>query len=391
MPTLSSHPSLVVGLVAGEASGDILGGSLMRALRELHPQVEFIGVGGPRMQAQGLNPLFSYERLAVMGIVDVVKQLPDLMRARRDVVDLMLAQKPDVFVGIDAPDFNIPIEAKLKRAGITTVHYVSPSVWAWRQKRVFKIAKATHNVLCLLPFEKQFYDRYGVPATFVGHTLADEIPIKQAREPAYQRLGLSPAQRYLGLLPGSRQGEVTLLLPPFLGAAALLHQRDPTLQFIIPAANHDRLIQIRGVVEEAALPATMVVHIVEGQSRTVMTAADAVLLASGTVALEAMLLKTPMLVAYRFSPLNFAILKRMVKVAHFSLPNLLAGKRLVTELLQDEVSPQRLADEAERLLYQPQPAMIAQFTELHRSIQLDAAKSAAKAILTTLSASCETR
>lgn len=384
MSTPSLQTSIVVGLVAGEASGDILGASLMRALRAHHPQIHFVGVGGPLMQAEGLKPLFSYERLAVMGIVDVIKQLPDLLRARREVIGFMLEEQPDVFVGIDAPDFNIPIEARLKKAGITTVHYVSPSVWAWRQKRVFKIAQATDNVLCLLPFEKQFYDRYNVPATFVGHTLADEIAVTQAREPAYEALGLDPKRRYLGLLPGSRRGEVALLLPPFLNAAVLLHQQDPELQFIIPAAGSERLRQIHALVDAAQLPASLVIHIVEGQSRAVMTAADAVLLASGTVALEAMLLKTPMLVAYRFSPLNFAILKRMVKVDHFSLPNLLAGKALVTELLQDEVTPERLAQEAEHLLHQPQQPLIDQFTTLHRSLQLDAADSAAKAVLATL-------
>ena len=380
----SSQSPIVVGLVAGEASGDILGASLMRALRAQHPQIHFIGVGGPRMQAQGLDPLFSYERLAVMGVVDVVKQLPDLLRARREVVAFMLQQKPDVFVGIDAPDFNIPIEARLKRANITTVHYVSPSVWAWRQKRVFKIAKATHNVLCLLPFEKQFYDRYGVRATFVGHTLADEIPIEPSQESAYLTLGLDPTQRYLGLLPGSRQGEVALLLPPFLQAATLLHQRFPELQFIIPAANTERLGQINALIDAANLPTSLLIHVVDGQSRAVMAASDAVLLASGTVALESMLLKTPMLVAYRFSPLNFAILKRLVKVTHFSLPNLLAGRALVPELLQDEVTPERLAQEAEQLLQQPQEMLIDQFTQLHHSIQLNAADSAATAVLATM-------
>lgn len=383
MSNLTSQRTLLIGLVAGEASGDILGASLMRALRARHADVQFIGVGGPLMQAEGLDPLFSYERLAVMGVVDVLKQLPDLLRARREVIAFMREQQPDVFVGIDAPDFNIPIEAKLKQAGITTVHYVSPSVWAWRQKRVFKIAAATHNVLCLLPFEKQFYDKFDVPATFVGHTLADEIALEQPRQPAYEALDLNPQRRYLGLLPGSRRGEVGLLLPPFLEAAELLHKRHPQLEFVIPAAGEERLAQIKQLIDAAQLPDSMLIHLVERQSRQVMLACDAVLLASGTVALEAMLLKTPMLVAYRFSAVNYAILKRLVKVDYFSLPNLLAEKALVTELLQDEVTPARLAQEAEDLLEQPQQQLIEQFYSLHQSIQLNAAQSAADAVLMT--------
>lgn len=383
---------LVVGLVAGEASGDILGASLMRAMRArgqnsedgTQAEIEFIGVGGPLMQAEGLTPLFNFDRLAVMGVVDVLKQLPDLLRARAEVVALMGSRQPDVFIGIDAPDFTIPIEAKLKRAGITTVHYVSPSVWAWRQKRVFKIAKATHNVLCLLPFEKQFYDKFNVPATFVGHTLADEIALTTPREPAYKALGLNPKQRYLGLLPGSRRGEVGLLFPPFLQAAQRLHQQHSDLEFVIPAAGAERLQQIKDAISAANLPASLKIHLVERQSREVMLVCDAVLLASGTVALEAMLLKTPMVVAYRFSPLNFAILSRLVKVDYFSLPNLLANKPLVTELLQDDVTPERLASEADRLLSQPQAQLIEQFHDLHQSIQLGAADTAAEAVFATL-------
>lgn len=384
MTNSASQPTLLIGLVAGEASGDILGASLMRALRARHSDIQFIGVGGPLMQAEGLEPLFSYERLAVMGVVDVLKQLPDLLRARREVITYMTAQQPNVFIGIDAPDFNIPIEAKLKQVGITTVHYVSPSVWAWRQKRVFKIAKATHNVLCLLPFEKQFYDKFDVPATFVGHTLADEIALDQPRQPAYAALGLDPQRRYLGLLPGSRRGEVALLLPSFLQAAELLHQRHPQLEFVIPAAGPQRLEQIQQLIQAAQLPDSMQIHLIERQSRQVMLACDAVLLASGTVSLEAMLLKTPMLVAYRFSALNYAILKRLVKVDYFSLPNLLAQKALVTELLQEEVTPERLADEAEQLLEQPQSQLLKQFYALHQSLQLNAADTAADAVLATL-------
>ncbi|MCC5879288.1 MAG: lipid-A-disaccharide synthase [Idiomarina sp.] len=373
----------VVALVAGEASGDILGASLMRALKAQAAQVQFIGVGGPLMQAEGLDSLFPLDRLSVMGIVDVVKQLPDLLRARRQVIDAMLDAQPDVFVGIDAPDFNIPIEAKLKQAGIVTVHYVSPSVWAWRQKRVFKIAKATDNVLCLLPFEKQFYDRYNVPATFVGHTLADEIPLQNDAKAARERLGLNPDTRYIGLLPGSRRGEVALLAPVFLAAAAELQQRHTSLEFLLPVVNADRRQQVQQALAQMQLPADVKVHLIDRQSRDVMLASEAVLLASGTVALEAMLLKRPMVVAYRFGPVNYQILRHFVKLEHFSLPNLIAGEALVPELLQDEVTAAALADHIENFISAPQDTLIHRFTSLHQQIQQDAASQAAKAIFQT--------
>ncbi|MBA3988101.1 MAG: lipid-A-disaccharide synthase [Idiomarina sp.] len=378
-----SNPVRCIGLVAGEASGDILGASLMRAIKQRHPEVEFIGVGGPLMAAEGLQSLFSFERLAVMGIVDVLKQLPDLLAARREVVTCMLNQRPDIFVGIDAPDFNIPIELKLKQAGITCVHYVSPSVWAWRQKRVFKIAKATHRVLCLLPFEKQFYDRFDVPATFVGHTLADEIPLQSSRELACEALNIDPQQRYFGVLPGSRRSEVGLLIEPFLQAARILHDQHPEYGFLIPAVNPERRGQIEAAIATASLPASLQLHIIDQQSRQVMLASDALMLASGTVSLEAMLLKRPMVVSYRFSALNYAILKRLVKVDYFSLPNLIANQPLVPELLQEAVTPEALATHMSHFISQPQQALLAQFEQLHQAIALNAADTAADAVLAT--------
>lgn len=355
----------------------------MRALRKQLPEVRFIGVGGPLMREQGLETLFSYERLAVMGIVDVLKQLPDLLKARKEVIAHMLAQQPDIFVGIDAPDFNIPIETKLKQSGIVTIHYVSPSVWAWRQKRVFKIAKATHNVLCLLPFEKAFYDRFNVPAAFVGHTLADEIPIEQSRDAACDRLDLPVDTTYIGLLPGSRQSEIAMLGPAFIAAAKQLQQKHAQWQFLIPVVNEARRRQVEQLLDDADLPAGMQVSVIDGQSREVMQASSAVMLASGTVALEAMLLKRPMVVAYRFAKLNYAILRRLVKVEHFSLPNLLAGYRLVPELLQDEVTSDALSQHIENFITQPQQELIASFTDLHQAIQLNATDTAAAAVIAT--------
>ena len=380
---LSKRELKVVALVAGEASGDILGASLMRALKAQSADISFIGVGGPLMQAEGMQSLFAIDRLAVMGIVDVLKQLPDLLRARREVIDSMLQAQPDVFVGIDAPDFNLPIEARLKQAGIVTVHYVSPSVWAWRQKRVFNIEKATHNVLCLLPFEKQFYDRFDVPATFIGHTLADEIPLQSDAEAARERLGLSADITYVGLLPGSRRSEVGMLVTVFLEAAALLAKRHRKLEFLLPVVNADRRQQVEQALAQLSLADELRVHIIDGNSRDVMLASNCVMLASGTVALEAMLLKRPMVVAYRFAALNFQILKRMVKIEYFSLPNLIAGESLVPELLQDAVSAHALAEHIEYFLTVPQTALIERFYRLHESIQQDAANQAALAVIET--------
>lgn len=373
----------IIALVAGEASGDILGASLMRSLKALQPQLRFIGVGGPLMEAEGLQSLFPLERLSVMGIVDVVKQLPDLLRARKEVISAMQDAKPDIFIGIDAPDFTIPIEAKLKKAGIVTIHYVSPSVWAWRQKRVFKIAEATHNVLCLLPFEKQFYDRFQVPATFVGHTLADDIELVMDASASYQRLGLSKETTYVGLLPGSRRTEVGLLARDFIGAAKEIHKHKPEVEFLVPLVNSARREQFEHALQENQLPESLRIHLIDGQSQDVMLCSSSVLLASGTVALEAMLLKRPMVVAYKFSTLNYHLLKYMVKIKHFSLPNLLAGEAIVPELLQKEVTPVALAAHVLNHLEEPQDILLQRFQHLHNQIQLNAAKTAAEAVLST--------
>lgn len=353
----------------------------MRALRSQHENVEFIGVGGPLMEAEGLQSLFPLERLSVMGIVDVVKQLPDLLKARRQVINAMLTAQPDVFVGIDAPDFTIPIEAKLKQAGLTTVHYVSPSVWAWRQKRVFKIKAATHRVLCLLPFEKQFYDRFDVPATFVGHTLADEIPMHTDRAAAKAHLGLALDKRYVGILPGSRRTEVELLSEPFIRAAQQLQQRFDDVEFVVPLVNKARRAYFEQALEREG--AGLKVHLFDGQSRNVMSACDSLMLASGTVSLEAMLLKRPMVVAYKFSWLNYHMLRWLIKLPHFSLPNLLAEGPMVPELLQDEVTPDRLVAEVSRHLSAPQDELLARFYAMHESLQCDAGERAASAVLQT--------
>ncbi len=393
-PLSIATSKILIGIVAGEASGDILGASLMEGIRQQFPNAEFIGVGGSRMQAQGLTSLFPMETLSVMGFIDVLKQLPSLLRARRSVVKTMLTQKPDVFVGIDAPDFNLPIEKKLKHKGIPTVHYVSPSVWAWRPKRIFGIAKATHMVLGILPFEADFYAKYDVPFTYVGHPLADRFPFDSPKNEAREKLNLATDKRYVGVLPGSRGSEVGHLAAPFIEAAAILQKKDPELQFLVPLVNEQRKAQFLSALDASGH--TLNLHMFSGQSHEVIAASDATILASGTVALEAMLIKRPMVVCYRFGWLNFQIVKRFVRVNYFSLPNLLHaglfGDReptqelkdngpLVKELLQDEVSGTEIAAAIEPLLSSDNAQLYARYYELHQQLQQNAGLLSANAVL----------
>ncbi|MEH6469604.1 MAG: lipid-A-disaccharide synthase [Halopseudomonas sp.] len=369
-----------IGILAGEASGDILGAGLMRALRQHSPEaIEFEGIGGPLMQAEGMDSRFPMERLSVMGLVEVLGRLRELLGIRKQLRQHWLDNPPDLFIGIDAPDFNLPLERSLKQASIPTVHYVSPSIWAWRQGRVKKIARAVDLVLCLLPFEKAFYDRSGVDALFVGHTLADQLPIEPDVGQARQQLGLDADGRYIALLPGSRAGEVERLAPLFIETARDCLQRRSDLKFLIPTANDDRYQQLDGLLQDQDLP----VQLIRGQSREVMTAADAVLLASGTAALECMLLKTPMVVSYRLTTLSFFILSRMIKVDYVSLPNLLADRMLVPELLQDDATPQALTDALLEQLDHPEQ-QVKHFTELHQQLRRDASDQSAKAVLALL-------
>jgi lipid-A-disaccharide synthase len=370
--------SIRVAILAGEASGDILGAGLMRALKERSAEtIQFEGIGGALMQAEGLQSRFPMERLSVMGLVEVLGRLPELLRIRKQLRQSWLANPPAVFIGIDAPDFNLPLERSLRGAGIPTVHYVSPSVWAWRRKRVNKIAKSTDLMLCLLPFEAAFYKQSGVDARFVGHTLADELPLIADADKARQQLGLDPDGDYIALLPGSREGEVSRLAPLFIAAAQRCLQQRPGLRFLIPAVNDERYQQLQSLLQGVPdLP----LQLFRGQSRELMTAADAVLLASGTAALECMLLKTPMVVSYRLSALSFYILSRMIRVAYVSLPNLLADRMLVPELLQQQATPEALAEALFEQFDNPE-RQVRHFTELHRQLRLDASAESAKAVL----------
>lgn len=368
---------LKVALVAGEASGDILGSGLMQALREQHPDIEFIGVGGPLMEAAGLQSFFPMERLAVMGLVEVLGRLRELLRRRKELAAWLLEQKPDVFIGIDAPDFNLDLELKLHQQGIKTVHYVSPSVWAWRQKRVLKIREACDLMLCLLPFEARFYEEHQVPVHFVGHPLADSIALENDPLAAREQLGLPADARVVALMPGSRGGEVRRLGELFLHSASLLQQRHPELQFVLPAANAARKEQLEQML--AAFP-KLPVTLLDGQSQLALQACDAVLIASGTATLEAMLFKRPMVVAYRLAGLTYRILKLMVKSRHFALPNLLAGETLVPEFIQHAATAENLAAAIEQQLADGS-RQTARFLELHQLMRRDASRQAAGAVL----------
>ncbi len=368
---------LKVALVAGEASGDILGSGLMQALRRQHPNIEFIGVGGPLMEACGLQSFFPMERLAVMGLVEVLGRLRELLRRRKELTAWLLEQQPDVFIGIDAPDFNLDLELKLRQQGIKTVHYVSPSVWAWRQKRVLKIREACDLMLCLLPFEAKFYEEHQVPVHFVGHPLADSIALENDPLTARQQLGLPADAKVVALMPGSRGGEVRRLGELFLHSAQLLHQRHPGLQFVLPAANAARKEQLEQLL--AAFPG-LPVKLLDGQSQLALQACDAVLIASGTATLEAMLFKRPMVVAYRLAWLTYRILKLMVKSRYFALPNLLAGEGLVPEFIQHAATAEHLAAAIEQQLTDGS-RQTARFLELHQLMRRDASAQAAGAVL----------
>ncbi|MDG2955872.1 lipid-A-disaccharide synthase [Bisgaard Taxon 10/6] len=379
-----NHP--VIALVAGEVSGDILGAGLIRELKNIYPNARFIGIAGQQMLAQGCETLVDMEEIAVMGLAEVVKHLPRLLKIRKLTVERMLAEKPDIFIGIDAPDFNLYVEGKLKAQGIKTIHYVSPSVWAWRQKRVFKIAKATNLVLAFLPFEKAFYDRFNVPCRFIGHTMADAVPLQPNRSEACEQLGLDAGGRYVAILAGSRSSEVEFLAEPFLRTAQLLKNTHPDIQFLVPLINKKRRRQFEAVKARVAPDLPLI--LLNGQARQAMIAADATLLASGTAALECMLCKSPMVVGYRMKPFTYFLAKRLVKTDYVSLPNLLANEMLVPEMIQDDCTPQKLAQKMEAYLGESavknREVLIRRFTELHRQIRCNADKQAAQAVADVL-------
>ena len=370
---------LRIGILAGEASGDILGSRVLAALRQQFPDLTVEGMGGPLMEAQGLTSMYPMERLSVMGLVEPLKRLPELLRIRGALYRHFRDNPPDVFLGIDSPDFNLHLEQKLRARGIRTAHLVSPTIWAWRAGRIRKIKRSVDLMLCLFPFELDIYRQHAMAATFVGHPLADEIPLHTDPGEARTALGLPPTAKVLALLPGSRGGEVRLLAPLFLEAARQLSERDPAIHFVLPAASEARMTQIHA--ELARFP-ELPVTVLEGQSRQAMAAADAILLASGTATLEAMLLKRPMVVAYRMGELSWQVASRIATTRFVALPNVLAGERIVPELLQHAATPQAMVDELWPLLSEGDKALAQAdaFEAFHQQLALGYADRAAAAL-----------
>ncbi|HEO1801194.1 TPA: lipid-A-disaccharide synthase [Acinetobacter baumannii] len=353
-----ANRKLKIGIVVGEVSGDTLGVKLMRSFREQGIDAEFEGIGGPQMIAEGFNSYYPMETLSVMGIVEVLKDLKKLFAVRDGLINQWTQHPVDIFIGIDAPDFNLRLSKSIKEKNlpIKTVQYVSPSVWAWRQGRVHGIKQSIDLVLCLFPFEKVFYEQYEVPAAFVGHPLAKQLPLENPIQIAKQELGVDENQKHIALLPGSRKGEVERLLPMLLGAANILHTKYPDIQFLIPAINDTRKQQIEQGVEQLAPQLKAKIHILENTDseskigRMVMNASDIIALASGTATLEAMLMHRPMVTFYKLHWLTYLIAKFLVKIPYYSLPNIIAGKKVIEELIQADATPENLAAEIEKLM-----------------------------------------
>lgn len=373
---------LTIALCAGEASGDLLGAHLIEAIKAQRPDTQFIGIGGPRMIAAGCQSLFDQEQLAVRGYVEVIKRLPEILKIRRELVARLKAVRPNVFVGIDAPDFNLGMAEQLKSAGIPTVHYVSPSVWAWKRGRVKKIVRQVNQVLCLFPMEPELYRQEGGNALFVGHPLAQALPMEADKAAARARLKLDEDRPVFAILAGSRVSEVDYMAPVFLQAAWLILRELPNAQFISPyatAATRERLQHYLSQPQFEKLP----IRLQAAKADLACTAADAVLVTSGTATLEVALCKRPMVISYKISTPTYWLVKHKIKVAHVGLPNILLGKEAVPELLQGDATPEKLA--AAMLDWYRNPDKVAQvqqdFRHLHEMLKLDTDKLAADAVL----------
>jgi lipid-A-disaccharide synthase len=371
-----------IAIVAGEASGDLLGADLIRSIRARLPEAQFEGIAGPLMVAAGCQQIYPSEKLAVMGLVEVLKHLREILKIRKAVIAHWLDNPPDVFIGIDAPDFNFVLERALKSHHIPTVHYVSPSVWAWRRSRIGKIARATDLMLTLFPFEADLYRNEGISVEFVGHPLADMIDLEVDTARAREQLGLPQGKKIIALLPGSRRSEISRLSRPFIEAALWCSKKDSQLHFVVPLINQAARDTFENVLKDAgadALPVTLI----DRRSREVMAAADLVLLASGTATLEALLLKKPMVVAYKMSEISYQIISRMLTVPYYSLPNNLAGEWLVKEFTQREVVAEKLGVEMLALLNDAdrRESLLRRFREIHQQLRRGASERAADAIL----------
>jgi lipid-A-disaccharide synthase len=373
----SAAPRLA--MVAGEASGDLLAGLMMAGLRQRWPGLQSSGIGGPAMVAQGLDAWWPHTELAVRGYVEVLRHYRRIAGIRRQLADRLLESRPDAFIGIDAPDFNLGLETTLRRAGIKTVHFVCPSIWAWRGGRARRIAEAADLVLCLFPFEPALLQAHGIEACFVGHPLADAIPLQPPRAAARAALGLSPSDTVVALLPGSRRSEIAMIAPGFLDAAALLHRDRPDLRFVLPVVPG-----LRGLLETLVAPhaGRLPLTLIDGRSHEVLAACDVTLIASGTATLEAALFRRPMVIAYRMHPLSWALMKRLRYQPWVGLPNILCRDFVVPELIQEAATPRAMADAVLAWLDDPAraEALVGRFAELHADLRQNTARRATDAI-----------
>lgn len=373
-------------MVAGETSGDLLAGLLLGGMRARWPRLHAAGIGGPRMAAQGFDAWWSHEKLAVHGFnLEVLRRFREIWTIRERLAERLLADRPQVFVGVDAPDFNLGLEARLKARGVKTVHFVSPSIWAWRGGRIHKVHRSVDHMLCLFPFEPEIYQRAGIAATFVGHPLADTIALEVPRTAARQALGLTEGVPLVAVLPGSRGGEIRQIAPTFLQAVALMARQRPELRFVLPVVPGLRPL-IEPMVREHAPEAPLT--LLDGQSHEALAACDVTLIASGTATLEAALFKRPMVIAYRLSPLSWQIMKRMGYLPWVGLPNILARDFVVPERLQHEANPSQLAGDVLAWLDAPARAEAVQqrFLEMHLSLRQNTARAATDAIAQVIEA-----
>lgn len=384
---------LKIGIVVGEVSGDTLGVQLMRSFREQGLDVAFEGIGGPQMIAEGFNSEYPMDILSVMGIVEVLKDIKKLFAVRDGLVEKWEKDPVDIFIGIDAPDFNLRLSKSLKAKNlpIKTVQYVSPSVWAWRQGRVHGIKATIDLVLCLFPFEKNFYQKFQVPAVAVGHPLASQLPLQNSILDAKQELGLDISQKHIALLPGSRRGEIERLGPLVLDAAQILQKKYPDYHFIIPAINDARKQQIEGLLQNYPKALIDQIHLLENTDkeskigRQVMNAANIVALASGTATLEALLLHRPMVTFYKLNWLTYIIAKLMIKIPYYSLPNIIAGKKVIQELIQSDATAEKLAAEIEKLMNQETAQIqVMQLLTMHKQLLAGNSEDPVQAVLTLL-------
>lgn len=371
-----------IAMVAGEASGDLLAAHLIAALRQRLPDARFVGIGGPKMQREGLDAWWPAEKLAVRGYAEVLRHYREITGIRSQLISRLLREKPDVFIGVDAPDFNLAVEKKLKARGIPAIHYVSPSVWAWRGGRVDKIGRAVSRILAMFPFEPSIYEERHIPVSYVGHPLADMIPLESVRAAARARLELPDEGRIFALLPGSRQSELQFMGELYIETAQRLHERFPDATFLVPLVSRETRNQFEEALWKLGAQ-ELPIKMLFGHAQDALAAADCALVASGTATLEAALLKTPMVVAYRMSPWSWRLMKRMRYQPWVGLPNILAGRFVVPEFLQDEATPENLAQALANLLLDAsvRQRLAGVFEGIHRQLKQGTAEKAAAAIL----------